>query len=535
MKTSFRFVSLLLACVVASHVTAQTSASGQSPVKPYDAEQQQRMKWFTDARLGMFIHWGLFSVPAGQWPGRENKRRGEWIMLEEDLPSAEYEKLAGQFNPVKFDAKAWVSVAQAAGFKYLVITTKHHEGFCLFPSKLTNYDIADATPFKRDPIKELADACHEAGIVFCVYYSVADWHHPDFPAEYSQRARDPETNKSIPDRGFHGAPKPNADIATYADYMRGQVRELLTNYGPVGLVWFDGGGALRVPNRAELIKGDELARMIHEVQPNCLINNRAGIPADYGTPEQRIPGGKTVEPFEVCMTLNRKWGYNRFDHEWKPASVVVRNIADIVSKGGNYLVNIDPTAEGVIVPEEIAILTEVGKWTHLNAEAIYGAGPTPFGEELGYEDAAKKDKEGKPLWVDRNEWRCTTKPGKLFFTLLKWPESGSFTLPAFPNKIKRAYFLNDPDHDVSMMLSSSRHSADAVSNANVWVLNEKGLVVGNRNGQPIEPPVGAKDLATVKLPAQAPGLAPVLCVEIEGTVAPHSEGKKLDTKKDSAS
>jgi alpha-L-fucosidase len=479
------FVWFFAAILIAAPLSAQTAANGQAPVKPYDAEQQKRLAWFTEARLGLFIHWGLFSIPAGQWPGRENNRRGEWIMQEESIPSAEYEKLAPQFNPTHFDAKAWVAVAQAAGLKYLVITTKHHEGFCLFPSKFTNYDIADATPFKRDPIKELAEACHEAGIVFCVYYSVADWHHPEFPAQYSQR-------------GFHGSPNPNADIAKYADYMREQVRELLTNYGRVGIVWFDGGGALRVPNRAELIKGDELVKMIHEVQPDCLINNRAGVIADYGTPEQRIPGGKTVEPFEVCMTINRKWGYNRFDHEWKSPELIVRNIADIVSKGGNYLINVGPTADGVIPAEDVLVLTEVGRWTHTNAEAIYGAGPTPFGDELGYEDTEKKDKEGKPLWVDRNDWRCSTKPGKLFFTLLNWPGE-SFALPAFPNKIVKASMLADPQHTALTVTTT-----------------DKG--------------------ATVALPATgAHLLRPVLCVEIEGDVKSQSAGQKLDAKKDTGS
>ncbi len=448
-------------------------------MKPHDAAQRERMKWFGEARLGMFIHWGLYSIPAGQWPGRESKRHGEWIMLTEDIPSAEYEKLAGQFNPVKFDAKAWVEVAKAAGFKYLVVTAKHHDGFCLFPSKLTDYDIADATPFGRDPIRELAEACREAGIVFCVYYSVPDWHHPEFPVKYSQAARDmrtdPQTDRRLTDRGFHGAPNPAADIAQYADYMRGQVRELLTNYGPVGLVWFDDGGALRVPDRAELVKGGELVKMMREVQPACLINNRAGVPADYGTPEQSIPGGRMVEPFEVCMTLNRKWGYNRFDREWKSPSLVVRNIADIVSKGGNYLVNVGPTALGELPPEDVAILKQVGEWTHTNAEAIYGAGPTPFGEELGRAHPTEKDSHGAPAWVSREEWRCTTKPGKLFFHLLQWPGE-KFVLPKLPNRVLEAYLLSDP--------------------ARTPLKTAGGAVT-----LPVAPP---------------PPLAAVLCVEIEG-------------------
>ncbi|HYC72346.1 MAG TPA: alpha-L-fucosidase [Opitutaceae bacterium] len=487
-------VSLASVLSAAAQLVTGPANTGQAPVRPYDAAQKERMKWFGEARLGLFIHWGLYSIPAGQWPGRENTRRGEWIMLEEDIPSAEYEKLAGQFNPVKFDAKAWVEVARAGGFRYLVVTTKHHDGFCLFPSKFTDYDIADATPFGRDPIRELAEACRDAGIVFCVYYSVADWHHPEFPAKYSQPARDPRTDARSTTRGFHGAPRPDADIAKYADYMREQVRELLTNYGPVGIVWFDGGGALRVPERAQLIKGDELVRTINAVQPATLINNRAGVMADYGTPEQRIPGGRTVEPFEVCMTLNRKWGHNRFDREWKPAPQVVRNIADIVSKGGNYLINVGPTADGELPPEDVAILREVGRWTHANAEAIYGAGPTPFGEELGHADPARLDAHGAPAWVSREEWRCTTKPGKLFFHLLKWPGE-RFELPAFPNRVRRAYLLADP---------------------------QKG---------PLEVRGGG-----VVLPLDAPvGLVPVICVEIDGDVPVARPAGELDPKRDTES
>ncbi len=485
----------LASAFAASAQTAATAPStGQSAVKPYDAAQQQRMKWFSDARLGMFIHWGLYAVPAGQWAGRKSTERAEWIMLQENLTDAEYEPLAKQFNPVKFDAKAWVAVAQAAGMKYIVVTSKHHDGFSMFDSKTSPYNIVAATPFKRDPLKELAAACQDAGIVFCVYYSIADWHYPDSPAKYSQRRRDPVTNKQDPRSGFHGEPADDPDVKKYDAYMRNQVRELLTNYGPIGIVWFDGGGAFRTDDRAQVLEADRMAAMIHELQPATLINNRLGVAADYGTPEQRIPGGKTVEPFEVCMTLNGHWGYNRFDDKWKSPATVVRNIADIVSKGGNYLLNVGPTAEGEIPADGIRILKEVGAWTTANAAAIYGAGPTPFGAELGYEDATKKDKEGKPVWHDRDDWRCTTQPGKLFFTLLNWP-GGKFALPKFPNKITRAYLLADPAHTALTVEGGS-----------------------------------------VTLPAAAPaGLAPVLCVEIEGSVAPNSATGQLDAKQDKES
>jgi alpha-L-fucosidase len=457
MKSSFAILFLLpvFAAAAFGQVTQPPAPAPEpAPVKPYNDTQQIRMAWFTRGRLGMFIHWGLYAIPAGQWPGRKSTNRAEWIMQQEGIPSAEYEPLAKQFNPVKFDAKAWVAVAKSAGMKYIVITAKHHDGFSMFATKATGYNIVDATPFKRDPLKELADAC--------VYYSIADWHHPDSPAKYSQH-------------GFHGAPNPDADLPKYDAYMRAQVRELLTGYGPVGVVWFDAGGSYRVPDRGTLLEGDAMVKMIHELQPMTLINNRLGVLADYGTPEQRIPSAKDPAPFEVCMTLNGHWGYNRFDDKWKPASTVVRNIADIASKGGNYLLNVGPTAEGEIPPQAIAILKEVGAWTSLNAEAIYDTGPTPFGDELGYEDRSQLDKDGKPVWVSHDDWRCTTKPGKLFFTLLKWP-GDAFMLPPSHNKIKRAYLLADPAHT----------------------------------------PLQVSRTAVILPPAPPDVLAPVLCVEIDG-------------------
>ena len=178
----------------------------------------------------MFIHWGLYSVPAGEWEGKQNY--AEWIQLQAKIPNARYEQFAAQFNPVKFDAKEWVRVAKDAGMKYLVITAKHHDGFCMYDTKLTDYNIVKATPFKRDPMQELAAACREAGLTFCFYYSVPDWHHPQFPARYSKR-------------GFHGDPNPDADLEKYVVYLKGQVRELLTSYGAIGILWFDGGGSFK--------------------------------------------------------------------------------------------------------------------------------------------------------------------------------------------------------------------------------------------------------------------------------------------------
>ena len=311
--------------------------------------------------------------------------------------------------------------------KYLVITAKHHDGFCMYDTKFSPFNIVNSTPYRRDPMKELAEACRKAGIKFCFYYSIADWHNPDSPAIYSQR-------------GFHGQPKADADVSKYADYMRNQVHELLTGYGPIGILWFDGGGAFKSPDRVKLLKGDEMVKMIHETQPDCLINNRLGVGSDYGTPEQYIPAGGAKEPFEVCMTLNGHWGYNKADQNWKSTSTLLHYLIDIVSKGGNYLLNVGPTAEGLIPGPSVNRLKEIGAWMKVNGEAIYGAGPTAFGYELG--KPGKPDKRGHATIVGALDWRCTTRPGKLYIHVFQWP-TGAFELKGVKNKVTKAYLLAD--------------------------------------------------------------------------------------------
>ena len=367
---------------------------------------EKRTEWFRHDKFGMFIHWGIYSVPAGEWKG--GKDHAEWIMLTGKIPSAEYEKFATQFNPVKFDAKQWVQLARDAGMKYVVITSKHHDGFCMYDSKLTDYDIMQATPFGRDPMKELAAACSEAGLKFCFYHSVVDWHHPEFPARYSQS-------------GFHGAPNPNADLDQYVAYMKGQVRELLSNYGPIGILWFDGGGSFNGQPMAQLVHAQEIIDMIRALQPMCIVNDRLGLPADYGTPEQHIPGQAPKNMFEVCMTLNDHWGYNKYDNHWKSPETVIRNLADIAGKGGNYLLNVGPTAEGTIPDGSVQTLREVGKWMSVNGESIYGTMASPF---------------RKTPWG-----RCTAKPGKLYLHVFDWPAGGRLLVPGLRNQVTKAYLL----------------------------------------------------------------------------------------------
>jgi alpha-L-fucosidase len=259
---------------------------------------------------------------------------------------------------------------------------------------------------------------------------VPDWHHPDFPAKYSQRATI-ATDGTITAPGFHGQPKEDADPEKYVAYVKGQVRELLTNYGPIGIMWFDGGGAFgkdTVPANAErrvkVMHSQEIIDMIHELQPNCLVNNRLGLPADYGTPEQKIPGEKSDKPFEVCMTLNKHWGYNKADKDFKSPKVVIQNLADIASKGGNYLLNVGPTAEGVIPKESTDILAEVGKWMKTNGDSIYATTASPLA--------------ATPVWG-----RVTQKGSTFYLHVFDWPKEGKLSVPGLPSPPKKAYLLGD--------------------------------------------------------------------------------------------
>jgi alpha-L-fucosidase len=317
--------------------------------------------------------------------------------------------------------------------KYVVITAKHHDGFSMYDSKLTDFDIVDATPYKKDPMKELADAVRAEGLVFCFYYSVPDWHNPDFPAKYSQRATIADDG-TITKPGFHGQPKDDADPEKYVEYVKGQVRELLTNYGPIGIMWFDGGGAFgkdtieaNRERRVKVMHSQEILDLIHELQPNCLVNNRLGLPADYGTPEQKIPGEAPKTAFEVCMTLNKHWGYNKADNNWKQPREVIQNLVDIASKGGNYLLNIGPTAEGLFPDESTKILREVGAWMKTNGESIYGTTASPL--------------KATPAWG-----RVTRKDKTLYLHVFDWPADGKLSLSDLPSAAKNAYLLSDAQH-----------------------------------------------------------------------------------------
>jgi len=300
-----------------------------------------KMTWWKDAKFGMFIHWGIYAVPA----------RGEWVMYNEKIPIAEYEKFAGEFNPVEFDADAWVKVAKEAGQKYLVITSKHHDGFCMWDSKVSDYDIMDRTPFKRDVIRELADACKRGGIAFGVYHSILDWHHPDALAG---RIRD------------------------YRDkYLFPQVKELIENYHP-RIMWFDGdwqSGWSDADARA-------LYKLCIDLDSTIIVNDRVkrwiSNPGDYVTPEQEIPEKPLKRPWETCQTINWNWGYNKNDNSWKSPDVLVHILLETVSKGGNLLLNVGPTEKGVIPLPSIDRLKIMGNWLAEYGETVYGSVESPI-------------------------------------------------------------------------------------------------------------------------------------------------------------
>ncbi len=429
-----RKTRLLIAAVCLCLVTSFSPLVAQSAAsKPLS--QDEKMKWFREAKFGLFIHWGLYAVPAGTWKGQQIQGIGEWIMNRAKIPVKEYEQLAGQFNPVKFNAEEWVQMAEDAGMKYIVITSKHHDGFAMYGSKVTKYNIVDATPFKRDPLKELAAACAKHNIRFGFYYSQAqDWHEPGGAGNTWDFPPDAEKDKS----------------GAYDQYLRSkaepQVKELLTNYGPVCLIWFD------TPRMMTPERGQRFIDIVHTLQPACLIDGRLGSAGDYRSMgDNAIPNQVVSGDWEVPATLNRTWGYKSYDNDWKTPEDLTFKLVDIVSKGGNYLLNVGPTAEGLIPQPSQDNLRAVGRWLKVNGESIYGAGTTPFGEELGTPDPTRKDKKGNPAFTAKTDWRCTTKPGRLYIHLFRWP-TGSFELPAFPTRsgaagkeqVAKAYLLADP-------------------------------------------------------------------------------------------
>ena len=342
-----------------SSLAAEPEPAG--PTTSTVEDRERRMKWWHEARFGMFIHFGLYSVLG----------RHEWVMEEEGIPVEEYEKLAKSFNPKPHAARAWAKLAKQAGMKYMVMTTKHHEGYCNFDTKLTNY-CAPKQAAGRDLVAEYYEAARSEEMRVGFYYSLMDWHHPDG----AKCATDEAARRR------------------FVDYIHGHVRELCTNYGKVDIMWYD----VSWPLKADGWESVKLNKMVRQLQPDILINNRAAIPEDFTTPEQRIQASAT--PWEACMTMNGSWGYHKADDDWKSSKTVVRNLVTCARGYGNYLLNIGPKPDGSIPSESVQILTGVGKWMDKHGEIIHKAQRC----EVTSSQFANFTRDGSRLYVHVHYW-----------------------------------------------------------------------------------------------------------------------------------
>jgi alpha-L-fucosidase len=462
---------LLLLCLVSCALLQKVSA--QSPAS------DDRMKWWRDARFGMFIHWGVYAVPAGTHKGQKIGRIGEWIMNRGKIPVADYRQYAKQFNPVKYDPDAWVKMAKDAGMKYIVITAKHHDGFALFDSKATDWDMVDATPYGKDLIKPLAEACRRHGIKLGLYYSQAqDWVHPGGAAA-----------RRLTREGWANPDSANIDAYTAANsghwdpvqtsrsmdqYMNEiaipQVKEIMTNYGDLAVLWWDTPTGMT----------DEYAQKLQallSLQPQIITNDRLkrpNFPGDYKTPEQRIPKLEELDgkDWETCMTMNGTWGYKSYDSAWKSTETLVRNLIDIASKGGNYLLNVGPKANGEFPEQSVNILRGMGAWMKVNGEAIYGTKASPLAP-LTWGRCTRKERNGN-----------TT----LYLSVFDWPKDGKLLVPGLNSRILSAKLL--------------------------------------ATGKQLKTSIGDNGIEVLLPPTQVDAIASVIKVEVKGRVEAASSDKK---------
>ena len=421
-----RYCFLFLSFFAIQFVSAQ-------PAQQPDAAKEKRMKWWREARFGMFIHWGVYAQWAGVYHDHHQARGGaEWIMNRCKIPVAEYQEKAKSFNPVKYDPDAWVKLAKEAGMKYIIITAKHHDGFALFNSKAGKWDIADATAYGKDLLQPLAAACKKYGVKLGFYYSHAqDWNNPGGAvARKEMREGWPNPDSTTIDaytKEHGGHWDPAQETRTFAQYIDEvavpQVRELMTNYGDVAVLWWD------TPTNMT----DEAALKLQAVlklQPDIITNDRLkrpNFPGDTKTPEQKIPSISELDgkDWETCMTMNGSWGYKSWDDKWKSIDMLIQNLVDIASKGGNYLLNIGPKDDGTFPPESIDRLQKIGAWMKINGEAIYATKASPLA----------------PLPWGRVTRKESAFNSTLYVTVFDWPKDGKLVIPGLKNKVLSAKLL----------------------------------------------------------------------------------------------
>tara|TARA_R110002049_G_scaffold285698_4_gene467003 strand:- start:141595 stop:143364 length:1770 start_codon:yes stop_codon:yes gene_type:complete len=370
------------------------------------ADNDSRMTWWREAKFGMFVHWGVYSVVGGKYKGQDLPNSAEWMMARGKIPITEYEKYAAQFNPTKFDANEFVGRAKRAGMKYLVITAKHHDGFAMFGSKCSDYNVVDKTPFGRDIMKEIADACQKQDIKFGFYYSQAqDWHHPGgFGNSWDKTIKRVSNDQYVMDKAVP------------------EVTQLLTEYGPIGIFWWD------TPRKMSRKSFDSL-HSLTRMQPHVITNDRLGegCAGDYKTFERHIPRQVPVgKDWEVCMPISGSWGYKIGDNDFKSTTKLIRNLIEIASMGGNYLLNVSPTGEGTLLPAAVERLESIGAWMDINGESIYGTQRSPI-ENLQWGRCTRKQHDGKTL---------------LYLHVFHWPQDGQLLVPGLQNNIEHASLLD---------------------------------------------------------------------------------------------
>jgi alpha-L-fucosidase len=421
-------------------LAAAFPAAAAAPDQP--ADQSARFGWFNATKAGMFIHWGPYSVSGCEWKGQHGVRDAH-LQNEFRIPMAEYATLVRAFNPVKFDADTWVKLAKDAGLGYVVYVAKHHDGFAMFDSPSNPYNMVVATPFARDPLKELAAACQAQGLVLCVYYSLGrDWSVPGVPRG-GWRSNDWDF------------PNPPADAQkTYIETkVKPQLRELLTQYGPIGALWFD------TPEKTSAAHSAEIRDLIKSLQPDCLINARIGNRlGDYDIHEQQIPAKSIHRPWETCLTIGRRWAYDIKDDQWKSPEMIIRCLVDVASKGGNFLINIGPTGEGVVPAPSVERLHSLGDWLRVNGESIRGSTAAKISADSGSgmvfhainpDGSEKKPNAGgapKPHEVSLPRgWRATVTPGCIYIHLFDRPENGLVSIKGISGPVKSVVMLADPE------------------------------------------------------------------------------------------
>lgn len=442
MKAPNTLLNLTLA--VFTLTLAPAFANEESVNQEEHADREARMAWWREARFGMFVHWGLYSGLAGTWQGEKVSEKGgmEWIQHLVKADTWEYaHEAVPHFRPVPGFAKHWAKLAKEAGCKYVVFTTKHHDGFSLHDSKVTTYDAMDLVG--RDLCMEITEAFREEGLKVGFYHSLIDWHHPQY---------DYETAKVLP-HPMNGKPSPNGprDHDQYVDYLHQQTEELMSNYGPVDIIWWD---FSKEGAEGPFWRADELMAQVRELQPDIISNNRLyritspGESADANrlkewkpeqgditTPEQHIPStGVEGVDWEVCMTMNSTWGYSDHDHNWKTDKKLIQNLIDIVSKGGNYLLNIGPKGDGSVPEASLKSMHAIGRWMDVNSDSIYGTTASPY---------------------DKPEWGRYTKKGQtLYAHVFDWPEDGKLKIPTGETQFSRAYLLADKDVSIPIEQTS---------------------------------------------------------------------------------